>query len=55
MFIFGVCFLQTIVNTRRKHRKQVIYEGQSKSSQTDVLISEHRENNKKVKTNHEKT
>lgn len=55
LFIFGVCFHQmTIVNTGRKHRKQVIYDGQSKSAQTDVLISEDRENNK-VKTNHEKT
>lgn len=56
VFIFGVCFHQmTIVNTGRKHRKQVIYEGQSNSSQTDVLISEDRGNNNKVKTNHEKT
>lgn len=55
LFIFGVCFLQmTIVNTGKKHRKQVIYEGQSNSSQTDV-ISEDRKKKKKVKTNHEKT
>lgn len=54
LFIFGVCFHQTIENTWRKHRKRVIYEGQSNSLQTDVLISEDRENNK-VKTNHEKT